>query len=477
GPNSFVEHVFNDLGEGRPYALLESDGHGGAAGYVTRIQAFLHAVEQARGDAPASGLALASRLARYDVPLPTTLDGDPGRTIVFGHIGGTVGRQIVAALHGQGYRAEYAGPPDAAALECGRRLCSGKECLPYQLIWGALARHLESRSGDGDGRVLFLSVGQGFRACRAHLFPLTEEVALGRLGHDRVEIADLSLVFGDLTVVPTVWATVVAQDLLNALRFEAYASERSRGDADALFARWSDALAAELARERPRGNAATDARSARETVTRVREVLAGAAAAYAALPRERGRAAELRTVHLCGDLYLRVDEWGNDDLQRRLSEHGLRVLFEPFGAFFELLALRDMQVARRLSRRAVKRRATLLVMRAVVDHLLGAVQPLHPWLAWPDIHEVVAESDRVFDGYPMGETVSTVGGALYAWRTQPVDGVVVVSPRGCGPALLAEALLRRRPGPPLLFVYNDGDPVDADRLRGFAWRLHAAARR
>jgi len=203
-------------------------------------------------------------------------------------------------------------------------------------------------------------------------------------------------------------------------------------------------------------------------------VLAGAAADYAALPRDRGRAGELRTVHLCGDLYLRVDEWGNDDLQKRLSEHGLRVLFEPFGAFFELLALRDMQVARRLSRRAVKRRATLVVMRGVVDRLLGAVRPHHPWLTWPDIHDVVTESDRVFDGYPMGETVSTVGSALNAWHTRPVDGVVVVSPRGCGPAMLAEALLRRRPGPPTLFVYNDGDPVDADRLRGFAWRLHAA---
>ncbi len=203
----------------------------------------------------------------------------------------------------------------------------------------------------------------------------------------------------------------------------------------------------------------------------------GAAAAYAALPRDRGRVAELRTVHLCGDLYLRVDEWGNDDLQRRLSEHGLRVLFEPYGAFFELLALRDMQVSPRLSRRAVKRRAALILMRAIVDRLIGEVQPLHPWLVWPDIHEVVRESDRVFDGYPMGETVSTVGGALHAWRARPVDGLVVVSPRGCGPALLAEALLRRRPGPPLLFVYNDGDPVDADRLRGFAWRLHAAAPR
>jgi len=48
-----------------------------------------------------------------------------------------------------------------------------------------------------------------------------------------------------------------------------------------------------------------------------------------------------------------------------------------------------------------------------------------------------------------------------------------VSPRGCGPALVSEAQLRRRGELPLLFVYNDGDPIDEARLAGFAWRLRS----
>ena len=80
---------------------------------------------------------------------------------------------------------------------------------------------------------------------------------------------------------------------------------------------------------------------------------ASAAASRSCSPRPRrpfassrvdaARAAELRDVYLCGDIYLRVDEWGNDDLQRKLADHGLRVIFEPFGAFFELLQLRQIQ--------------------------------------------------------------------------------------------------------------------------------------
>ncbi len=44
GPNSMIEHLFADLAEDWPHAVLESDGHGGKAGYVTRVQALLHSV-------------------------------------------------------------------------------------------------------------------------------------------------------------------------------------------------------------------------------------------------------------------------------------------------------------------------------------------------------------------------------------------------------------------------------------------------
>ena len=52
---------------------------------------------------------------------------------------------------------------------------------------------------------------------------------------------------------------------------------------------------------------------------------------------------------------------------------------------------------------------------------------------------------------------------------------MAVAPRGCGPGLIAEAQLRREPALPVLFVYNDGDPIDEARLTGFAWRLRAGA--
>ncbi len=386
-------------------------------------------------------------------------------------------------MRGSGLDAHYAGPPDELALEEAGRHCTGKECLPYQLIWGSFARFLQAEPGGagdgasgGRGKTLFLSAGNGFQACRANCFPLVEQIALDKLGlGERIEVGDLGLVTGSVKMMPVAWSALVAVDLLNMMRFHHLATERTRGDADALFARYSDRLTKLLERPRLDGGLARGAAAARRTLREVEALVGQAAADFGGLPCDRAREAELRDVFLCGDFYLRVDEWGNDGLQRKLSDLGLRLLFEPFGEFLELLVLRDVREAPTRSRAAVERRATLRVMRHVIDRLVRAVQVHEPWVFWHDIRSVDAESRALLDGYPFGESIPTIGSALLTWRTKPVDGVVVVAPRGCGPALVAEAQLRRQAaaGPPLLFVYNDGDPIDEDRLAGFAWRLRS----
>ena len=280
GPNSMIEHLFADLTEDWPHAVLESDGHGGKAGYVTRVQAFLHSVRRWRdasvevageheaaeaaagppaqvpAEHSAAGAGLQARLARLDGTLPHSLDAGYDR-FYFGHVGGGLGRHLAAAMRGAGYDASYVGEPDAAALRAAGAACSGKECLPYQLIWGSFARFLDEEAARLDGtKALFLSAGNGFQACRANLFPLTEQISLERLGlSDHVEVADFSLVTGNVRMMPVVWIALVAVDLLNMLRFYSFADEAERGASDALFRQYSDRL--EVMLEQPRPDAGT----------------------------------------------------------------------------------------------------------------------------------------------------------------------------------------------------------------------------
>ncbi len=496
GPNSMIEHLVDDIAGDWPHAVLESDGHGGKAGYVTRVQAFLHSVrgwragdrgerrkataDRAVGAGVSSGSApgaatdrlIRQRLERYDRPLPHSLEEGCYERFFYGHVGGGLGRHLAAAMRGAGLDAVYVGEADAAALREAGAVCSGKECLPYQLIWGTLARFLQNQGPGLNGhKALFLSAGSGFQACRANLFPFTEQLVLDRLGKD-IDVGDFGLVTASVRMMPVAWTALVAVDLLNMVRFYHLAVEQERGAADRLFTVYSERLERMLERPRPDSGLAGNVAGALRFCGEVEELLGQASRDFRELTVDEGRAGDLRDVYLCGDIYLRVDEWGNDDLQRKLADHGLRVIFEPFGEFFELLQLRQIQDGVPLRKRPEKE-ATLFTMRYVVRRLLAAVRRDHPWAFWHDVRAVDRESRRLTSGYPFGETIPIVGGALLAWETQPVDGVVSVAPRGCGPALIAEAQLRREPGLPSLFVYNDGDPIDEARLAGFAWRLRS----
>jgi predicted nucleotide-binding protein (sugar kinase/HSP70/actin superfamily) len=78
-------------------------------------------------------------------------------------------------------------PVDTAALAAGRRDCSGKECLPYQLLWSGFKKRLAS-GGNGKRRTIVQVAGQGM--CRNCMLSLKDEISLQRLGFsDRVTLS------------------------------------------------------------------------------------------------------------------------------------------------------------------------------------------------------------------------------------------------------------------------------------------------
>jgi hypothetical protein len=99
------------------------------------------------------------------------------------------------------------------------------------------------------------------------------------------------------------------------------------------------------------------------------------------------------------------------------------------------------------------------------------VRGLHPWIPDGAVAPILAESDRVLGRHPRGEAPVTIGSVLHYWKERLCDGAVIVSPWGCGPALVSESILRHQAEIPMLFVYNDGAPLDERRLNAFAFRL------
>jgi predicted nucleotide-binding protein (sugar kinase/HSP70/actin superfamily) len=176
-------------------------------------------------------------------------------------------------------------------------------------------------------------------------------------------------------------------------------------------------------------------------------------------------------VLLSGDAYVRLDACANDDLERRLGRRGLRVLLEPLGAFIEYMLEEASPDLVNLPTGTIGKRVTTGALALVRQRLYERAREKQPWLPMHDAVEMSRLSREALEEHPGGEAAITLGSVLHHWQRRRCDGVVVASPWGCAPALVAESLLRHRREIPTLFVYADGSPIDERRLAAFALRL------
>ncbi len=465
GPASFLEQVFCKLMEGYPHTVLETDGHGGSAGYVTRVEAFLHTVHGATAltpDPPARTLEVMRPLR-----MPRIRREQDSRIVVFS-MGDRFGHLAAAYYRSLGFEAEALEPNSPETLAAGRADCTGKECLPYQLIWGSFRRHLEQHPPRR--RTVLLQVS-GTGSCRNCMFSVKDQLTLDRLGlADRVVSRHLGPEPGyEVDFITRFYSSLVTWDILIQLKAYLRPLARRPADVDRCYERLGDSLVALLARPRAPGPLSLFSGSMfwRELTALVSE----AADAFADLVPGGARPNGRPAVLLSGDVFLRLDDMDNDALVRRLQDAGLQVLVEPLGVLVEYMALERsseiLGLPTDMVRWPIMRRALPAIRRKLYDLVL----PRHPWMPMPDVAAMQRLARPVLDRYPIGEAPAALGSVLHTHQQGHCQGAVLVSPWGCGPALIAESLLRHRRDIPSLFIYSDGSPVDQGRIDSFAFRL------
>lgn len=470
GPASFVEHLFNAVTAGYPHTILESDGHGGAAGYLTRIQAFLHTIERYDGrPSPVTAERLEFLAGRPD---PSILQEQDSRLIFFA-VGDRIPALYAAFYRSLGFDAVGAGPTGPQALAYGRQDCSGKECLAYQLIWGSFRQKLEE--APSLKRSVLVEV-QGEGMCRNCMFSLKDRLAIEEHGlQDRVDVrhARPEPEFG-LKFLTRHWAATVVWDLLHQFRAYCRPLERAPGEVDGLYTAYCDRLEA-LVEQRDPGGLSGLLQQPR-LFWKLRRLVRDASQAFASLLRH-GDAPDRRTVLLAGDIYLRLDSFASDQLIRRLNARGIHVLVEPGCSFAEYLAEERSPELIGLPTGFVDNLVAQQLMGRLRTSLYRAARIDHPWLPQPDSIAMTERANRLLDRYPVGEAPITIRSVLQNWEDGSCDGVVLVGPWGCGPALISESILRHQQQIPLLVLYNDGSPIDERKLDGFVFRLSRTARR
>lgn len=482
GPDSLNLHFFSYVMRGKPFAVIETDGHSGDAGTKTRIEAFLHCVTQ---DRAASG----SKMEPLNLPAVTrdscdfsTIDKNADTVLVpWMGPGSRVG---VACLRAAGFQAEELPQCDRHALLTGRRYTSGKECVPVVITLGRLIEKLRS---DPNGHFAFM-MPRTNGPCRLGLYHLIQKIVVEQLSMgDRCRFvvpsetdyfAGLPPGFTTLFI-----AGVIAHDLLQAALLMVRPDENIQGAAGWIYERRLEELCQILSAQQRVIQSRT--RTFNEVLSGrlfgVRDLLRNAAQDFAAIyPQDAMKdAGDSRNsgcgrrpvVLLVGEIYVRNDSFANDDIIRRLEARGMRVRFASLNGWFQYV---DYQNSRTESLTAVDCAIDFLKrrMERIAWDAIGKRLPIgEP----AEIGELVEAASDYLAGDAGGEAVLTLGEALHSWHGGEMDAVVNVGPHECMPTRIVESQLFHmgvREGLPSLTLTFNGDPMPEEALDNFAFEVH-----
>ena len=474
GPDSFSLHFAAYTMEGKPFAVIETDGHSGDAGTKTRVEAFLHCVEEDRRAVQTiavvnqfdavqfSGLGMADvRRSRGQ-----------GERLLVPYIG-AASQAVAAVFRGLGFDAECLPAPDADALQRGRRYTSGKECLPMPLTLGTLLQRLE-RASEDERFVYLMPSTDG--PCRFGAYNLLNQIVLGRLGwRDRLRIWSPKDT-GYFEGLPPgtemlVLAAIAATDLLLQAKFDARPVERSCGAAEARYAEYQGKLLRQVAAA-ARGDLSIGPalwQVASGGLFGIRELLLDAGAEFAAL---RGLE-ERPLVELTGEIYVRSVDFSNDSIIEKLEARGLRVRLSPKTEWMDYCGYvgRRTRGGHRLGDRFSD-----LIRHRIEAAALAAIAPQMGWPVPPTIPEALAAARPYVSDALEGEAVLTVGAPLHEWQQGQIDAVLNVGPLECMPTKIAEAQFHHvaeHDGLLSLTLSFNGDPINTAALDNFAFEVKA----
>ena len=475
GPDSFNLHFAAYAMSGKPFAVIETDGHSGDAGTRTRVEAFLHCVEEDRassghsrkngqihdvGNLQFSGLKLAEFRAK---------DGQQ-ETMLVSHIG-AASHAVAAVFRGLGFKAESLPSPDAESLRIGRRYTSGKECLPMPLTLGTLIQRLE-RAEPGEKFFYLMPCTDG--PCRFGVYNLLNNIVLERMGwRDRVRIwsPNDSGYFDDLPpgTEMLVFAAIVATDLLLQAKLDVRPFERERGATNELHDRCLRELFAQV-ESAARGDLSLGPALWQVTggnLFGLRDLLRRAAKEFTALRGPGDRPC----VELVGEIYVRGVDFSNDSLIEKLEARGLRVHLASKTEWINYCGYLQRGLP---GRNRLADRLSYFVRQRIEKSIFEAMEPAMEWAPLPAPAEALAAAAPYVHPALAGDAVLTVGAPLHEYRHGQIDAVVCVGPLECMPTKIAEAQwnhIAEHEGILSLTLPFNGDPVSAAALDNFAYEV------
>jgi len=448
GPDSFISKFFaRELG-GRPYLTIEIDEHSADVGAITRCEAYLDSlknariarVKKARARSESHDLSSDSRI----VYVPYMDD----HSYIF-----------AAAMRACGRRAEALPMSDEKALELGRKHTSGKECYPCILTSGDILKKALSKDFNPKRSAFLMPTAMG--PCRFGQYNKFHRMVLDDLGFEEVpmvmldqtannyenDLANLGTKFKELA-----WKGFIALDILQKMLRQTRPYETDKGVSDALYQKFFQKI-----------------QQATEKGEDLAPLVVQALEAFENVPVDRSQ--EKPVIGIVGEIYVRCTQFANNFVVRHIEELGGEVVLpalEEWINYINYERIVDYTQGKKYLAR-IKEKVNQYFQRKWANEIRKPARgKVRRFLAESPTQHVLELAGPYIKRPIRGEAVLSMGRAV-EYAQENFDGVVNLVPFNCMPGAIVNSLLTKYrkdyPDMPILKLAFDGLEQGSEQTR------------
>lgn len=468
GPDSFNLHFYQYIMYGKPYVIIETDGHSGDAGTKTRIEAFLHCVREFESGIPQQTPKDLHILENQNVPLFEAYK--KGASILIPQLGDNT--QIIAAgFESIGIKCVPLPVATRRTLLLGRRHTSGKECLPALITLGALLEYAEDHP---DEKIVFF-MPRSNGPCRLGCYNLLDKMVIEKLGlADRVQIwsmTDTDYSEGvPIDLFVAIYMAFIACDMLMAGLYHVRPVEKTPGIANAIYKKHLDRILNIL--RQYQSKPLWQLTVAREILSKhffgLPDIVQDCARELAEVKTDK----KVPTVCVTGEIFVRNEAFTNDFIIDALEKRGMRVLFSHFTEWIEYADIINHEILKTAN--SLTEKITSRLTRYALQRFYQPMEAALGWSKRHDVHHILAMAQPYLRPELVGEEILTIGTPLTAYKHKQIQGVVSVGPLECMPSKIAESQfyhIAENEGLPSLCLSFNGDPIPDSVLDDFCFTV------
>ncbi len=461
GPDSFLLTFFRDIMALKPALTLEIDEHSADAGVITRLEAFLESLKHYQ---PGQPTRRTGQMHAADKTIGR------GRRLYIPYMS-DCSYGMAACFRAHGQPADVMPIADETTLLLGRRLTTGKECLPCAITAGEMLRVLSSDGVEPGRTAFFMPSASG--PCRFGMYSCMHRLILKYAGaadalvispnqddgfyKEFAESIKGSALGG---FMKDVWIAMVGIDLLQKLVLRLRPLAVDARQAQQLYqqsvGKWVEAV------EKGRN------------LSQMRDLMRMIADEFAAVELDPVGSIRKPRIGVVGEIYVRNHPFANVNVIARLEE---------LGAVCDLAPLAEWVYYTNFTRKQMARRRGQLhnfFANALQDYLQHRIEktlarPLESrfgrFAEGPIEHVIKLAGPYLHHSFE-GEAVLSIG-KMIEYYHQGLGGVVNVMPFGCMPSTIVSTQTRRISADcgnmPILNLSFDGqeDSTLTTRLEAF----------